>query len=80
MMTAFSILAPILFCIGFGYFIGKILKTFCKRSKGVPPIKNIPPPPCKQNDHDYVPNGYDDFADYFKCRKCGTEKRESFIK
>ena len=50
----------------------------CGKSRAFTPYKYPFPPPCKLNNHDYVPNGYDIDSDYFKCRKCGQEKRENF--
>jgi len=49
------------------------------KSIGFPSYKYPFPPPCKPNNHDFVPNGYDNDSDYFKCRICGQEKRENFI-
>ena len=51
-----------------------------EKSNGFPSYKYPFPPPCKPQEHEFIPNGYDNFSDYFKCRKCGAEKREHFIK
>ena len=76
MMTFFLIAMMVILCVFCGLIIHLRITTVVR--SGIPPFQNPPPPPCKPNEHDFVPNGYDNFADYFKCRKCGAEKREQF--
>ena len=76
MMTFFLIAMIVILCVFCGLIIHLKLTTVVR--SGIPPLQNIPLPPCKPNEHDFVPNGYDHFSDYFKCRKCGAEKREHF--
>lgn len=79
MMTAFLISCGIIiFYIVFTrLFLGSTSKGRIPCFEN-PPLAPPPPKYCATNNHDFVPNGYDHFSDYFKCRKCGKEKREDF--
>ena len=78
-MTEILYIGLLLLCIVIGFSLGRLIfpkkQLLGKISKLSPP-----PPPCKPQEHEFIPNGYDNFSDYFKCRKCGAEKREHFIK